>query len=69
LTFRRAATGNATDSSVIVWGPLPLTADMAAVRRRFCAIARRDLTRSEWRLFVPGEPYHHTCLDRPRSPT
>jgi WD40 repeat protein len=55
------ATGNATDNSVIVWGPLPLNVDIAAVRRHFCAIAGRNLTRAEWRLFVPGEPYHRTC--------
>jgi len=26
-----------------------------------CAVAGRNLTKEEWRRFVPGHPYRKTC--------
>jgi hypothetical protein len=50
-----------SDKTVILWTPLPLSADARATRDRYCSIVRRNLTRAEWRQDLPGEPYHRTC--------
>ena len=39
--------------------------DPAVWRERACAIAGRNLTRAEWRLYLPGTAYRETC---PRWP-
>ena len=40
--------------------------DPAVWRRRACAIAGRNLTREEWRLYLPaGKPYRTTCSEWP----
>jgi len=32
-----------------------------ALRARACAATRRDLSRAEWRVYLPSRPYHRTC--------
>jgi hypothetical protein len=39
--------------------------DSAAHVSRGCALATRNLTRSEWAEFIPDEPYHRTCEELP----
>ena len=40
--------------------------DSAVWRRRACAVAGRNLSREEWRLYLPeGTPYRATCPERP----
>ena len=40
--------------------------DPAVWRRRACAIAGRNLSREEWKLYLPaGTPYRATCADWP----
>jgi len=40
--------------------------DPAVWRRRACAIAGRNLTREEWKLYLPaGTPYAATCTEWP----
>jgi WD40 repeat protein len=40
--------------------------DPAVWRRRACTIAGRNLTREEWKLYLPpGKPYRATCADWP----
>jgi WD40 repeat protein len=46
------------DGAVRLWRGVT---DVAVISRRLCAVAGRSLTRSEWRLNVPGEPYRATC--------
>jgi WD40 repeat protein len=40
----------------ILWNRRP-----SARRARLCASARRNLSRAEWSVYLPGEPYHATC--------
>lgn len=49
------------DNTVILWTPVPLSSNVATVTSRYCDIARRNLTRDEWRRYLPGEAYHTTC--------
>ncbi len=49
------------DQSLILWTPVPLSSDVSAITSRDCDIARRNLTKDEWRRYVPGEAYHTTC--------
>ncbi len=35
--------------------------DGAARAARLCAATRRDLSRAEWRTYLPGRPYRRTC--------
>ena len=40
--------------------------DPAVWRRRACAIAGRNLSREEWKLYLPaGTPYRETCPEWP----
>src|SRR5205814_1523733 len=49
------------DSRAMLWD-----ADPAVWRRRACAIAGRNLTREEWKLYLPGgTPYRATCAAWP----
>ena len=42
--------------------------DPAVWRRRACAIAGRNLTREEWKLYLPaGTPYRATCSEWPTA--
>jgi WD40 repeat protein len=34
-------------------------------RRRACAMAGRNLSREQWRLYLPGAPYRATCPEWP----
>jgi WD40 repeat protein/energy-coupling factor transporter ATP-binding protein EcfA2 len=34
------------------------------LRDSVCKSVRRDLSSSEWQIFLPDEPYHHTCSTR-----
>ena len=38
-----------------------LNVDPAAWKRQACRIAHRDLTRAEWRDFLPQRPYRRVC--------
>jgi WD40 repeat protein len=54
-----AATG--ADGRAMVWN-----LDPAVWRQRACAIVGRNLTREEWRLYLPsGAPYRATCSEWP----
>jgi hypothetical protein len=52
---RWLATGS-WDSTIRLW---PLHLDEMVDQA--CQAAGRNLTRAEWRQFLPGEPYHKTC--------
>jgi hypothetical protein len=40
--------------------------DPAVWRQRACAIVGRNLTREEWKLYLPpGTPYRATCSEWP----
>jgi WD40 repeat protein len=46
--------------------PMLWDVDPAVWRRRACAIAGRNLTREEWKLYLPpGTPYRATCPEWP----
>ena len=49
-----------TDGTVGVW-PVSLT----AWQQQACRIAHRNLTRTEWRIYVGDRPYEETCPDLP----
>jgi WD40 repeat protein len=36
--------------------------NVASWIRRACRIANRNLTQQEWARYLPGEPYHKTCV-------
>jgi WD40 repeat protein len=66
LTFAPTGEGLATggaDGTVRVWDPLLLSTDYEPWRARLCAIAGRNLSRDEWRVLLPGQPYHETCSE------
>jgi WD40 repeat protein len=50
------------DGSERLWRPLPLQdAGVERLETGLCSIVRGNLTRSDWRVFFPGEGYHRTC--------
>jgi WD40 repeat protein len=51
--------------TVTVWDPLLLGTDFEAWRARLCRLSGRNLTRTEWAQFLPGEPYRTTCPGLP----
>lgn len=53
-----------TDGTV-TWRPLPLGRSVAAVRARICTLVGRNLTRAEWRQFIPDRAYQKTCPQWP----
>ena len=57
------ATAN-NDGSNWIWSPLPLTATTRAVATRICAVVGANLSRNDWRQFIPAEPYLRTCPTR-----
>ena len=40
-------------------------ATVAQWEQAACAVAGRNLTRAEWRQYVPDRPYQKTCPDQP----
>ncbi len=56
-----ALTADPQNHRLIIWD-----LDPAVWRTRACAAAGRNLTREEWKNFLPeGEPYHATCPQYP----
>ncbi|MBK9712551.1 MAG: hypothetical protein IPO81_14735 [Kouleothrix sp.] len=45
--------------------PILWDLDAASWQAQACGIANRNLTQTEWKQFVPGEPYRATCTDLP----
>ena len=45
--------------------PLLWNADPADWVRTACTIAGRNLTRAEWRQYLPSRPYRSTCPQWP----
>lgn len=48
-------------AAVAEWDSILWNRSPDARRARLCASARRNLSRAEWSLYLPGEPYHTTC--------
>jgi WD40 repeat protein len=48
-------------SDVILWDPLLWTGNLDSFTRRVCKIVRRNLTTTEWKESLPGEPYRPSC--------
>jgi WD40 repeat protein len=44
-----------------VWNPLLWSRRFGDFADRLCQVADRNLTPSEWRQFLPGQPYRETC--------
>ncbi len=44
-----------------LWDPVLWTGSLHARRVRACAAGRRNLSRAEWRRYLPGEAYRETC--------
>lgn len=55
---RVVSAGN--DGRVLLWNVEPW-ASARALRDRACDLVGRNLTRSEWNLFLPGKSYRRTC--------
>jgi hypothetical protein len=49
------------DGRVIVWRAPLWERDARALGREICARIRRDLSRQDWRVLLPGEDYRRTC--------
>jgi hypothetical protein len=43
----------------------PESADPAVWLEDACAVVGRDLSRAEWRRYLPDRPYRPTCTDLP----
>ena len=56
---RRLLAGSAAGAVLV--DPILWRGNRASFLARLCPIAGRDLTRSEWREFLPDEPYRATC--------
>jgi WD domain, G-beta repeat len=58
------------DGAVWLWDPVLWADDFGLLRDELCARVRRNMSRAQWRVFVPDEPYHQTCPLRalPASP-
>ena len=52
------------DGRVLLWNVEPWSREQALLDRA-CELVGRNLTRSEWRLFLPGKPYSRTCPQWP----
>jgi WD40 repeat protein len=48
-------------SDVILWDPLLWTGNLDSFTQRVCKIVRRNLTTTEWKESLPGEPYRPSC--------
>jgi hypothetical protein len=47
--------------ALTAWDGILWSDDLAAFKRRLCPIVGSELTASEWRKFLPGEPQRPTC--------
>ena len=57
---------SADSSGTILLSPaLPAVSNPAPIYERLCTVARRNLTRAEWRDFIPGQSYRKICPDYP----
>ncbi len=63
LAFSRDGRSLLTGSSAgaVLVDPILWRGDLAAYLARLCPIAGRDLSRAEWREFLPDEAYRATC--------
>ncbi len=61
----RAVISGAFDGTVAEAGPVPQAITASRVDERLCGVARRSLTRAEWKALVPGQAYQRTCPGRP----
>ena len=48
-------------AALFLWSPILWSRRLSAFANRLCPVANRQLTRDEWRDFLPGEPYRETC--------
>lgn len=64
LTDGRLAVTDSRSDAVLIWDTTTVT-----MSRRLCALAGRNLSRSEWSEVGPaGQPYHLTCSEFPEPP-
>jgi WD40 repeat protein len=49
------------DWTVSVFGEPRLMDDLDSTAKRFCSVARANLSSAEWKRLLPAEPYHRTC--------
>ena len=52
------------DGRVLLWNVEPWASEQA-LRGRACNLVGRNLTRSEWKQFLPGKSYRRTCAQWP----
>jgi WD40 repeat protein len=53
-------------SGAMVWNQLLWSGSQFNQRQaRLCQLAGRNLSRTEWSVYVPGQPYHRTCPQWP----
>ena len=57
----RTLASASTDKTVRLWDAVLWSRSYGAIQRAVCSRIRRNLTRSQWRAFVPGEDYHASC--------
>jgi WD40 repeat protein len=62
---RLVSAGN--DGRVLLWNVEPWASEQA-LQDRACDLVGRNLTRSEWKLFLPGKSYRRTCDQWPAGP-
>jgi hypothetical protein len=49
------------DAGGVAIDPLLASSDLERWRRRICNLVDRNLSRQEWRRYVPDRPYRQTC--------
>jgi WD40 repeat protein len=54
------------DGRVLLWNVEPWASE-DALRERACSVVGRNLTRTEWDQFLPGESYRRTCGQWPAA--
>lgn len=54
-------------SSVALWKQILWSREDAPFRERLCHLVGRNLTATEWRIFLPDEPYRKTCSQWPAA--
>ena len=52
------------DGQVLLWDVAPWASEETLIQRA-CSIVGRNLTRSEWKLFLPGKSYRRSCDEWP----
>ncbi len=59
----------ASDRTLAFYRVVSMTNDQGmSQKEQGCEIATRNLTRTEWEDFFPGEPYRRTCANLPEGP-